>query len=213
LISEGRVAVNGVVMREPGGKLDPDSDTVMVDGVEVRPAATVHLAFNKPIGVVCSNADGERRRRVIDLLPELTGRVYTVGRLDSDSRGLIFVTNDGDFAQRVAHPRHQIDKTYEVVVKGRAAAESLERLRGGVPIGDGQTARAEARALEATSERTRLEITLREGMNREVRRMLARVGLPVIELVRTRIGSVVLGNLREGCSRNLSAEEVRTLIS
>lgn len=206
------MVVDGVRVEEPGLKVDPESADVRVDGASVKPAVNVYFAVHKPQGYVCSNADDERRKRVIDLLPAVAGRVYTVGRLDADSSGLILVTNDGPFADRVMHPRYEVAKTYDVVVKGRASDMALDRVRSGVRIGSETTGTAGVEVIEETPERTRLVVTLREGKNREVRRMLARVGLPVLALVRTHIGAVGLGNLGVGKVRSLSSSEVEALL-
>lgn len=213
LIRDGRVRVDGDAVPESGVKVDPATSVVTVDGRRVHLQTAVHLAFHKPKGVVCTNADGESRRRVMDCLPRSAGRLYPVGRLDADSTGLILVTNDGDFAQRVAHPRHGIEKIYEVFVKGRPTPDALDRLREGVRIGDTETAGCRVDARPLADGRTVLTLTLGEGKNREIRRMCARVGYPVLELRRVRIGTVELGGLAVGAHRTLGEREIDDLLA
>lgn len=212
LIRQGRVRVDGASIPESGVKVDPGKSVVTVDGQRVRLQTTTYLAFHKPRGVVCTNAPGERRRRVIDCLPEGEGRLYTVGRLDADSTGLILVTNDGGFAEKVAHPRHGIEKTYEVTVQGRPAAASLERLRRGGLVGDIRTEGAVVDVVRETDDTTELRVVLGEGKNREIRRMCARVGHPVVQLKRVRIGPVELGAMAVGEHRPLNPQEVEALV-
>ena len=213
LIRDGRVRVDGDAVPESGVKVVPGRSVVTVDGRPVSLQVAVHFAFNKPKGVVCTNADDERRRRVIDCLPPGAGRLYPVGRLDADSTGLILVTNDGGFAEKVAHPRHGVEKIYEVLVKGRPTAEALERLREGVRIGDMDTAVCRVGARPLGDARTVLTLTLAEGKNREIRRMCARVGFPVLELRRVRIGTVALGDLDVGAHRSLEQREIDDLLA
>jgi pseudouridine synthase len=213
LIEQGRVTVNGKVVRELGARVDPAADDVRLDGETLAPEKPVYLLLNKPKDVVCTNAATEVRKRVIDLLPEVRGRIYTVGRLDADSEGLILLTNDGAFAQAVAHPRYGVSKTYAVLVRGRVAPETVEKARGGVWLAEGRTGRAGVRIERASRDRTYLHVTLRAGKNREIRRVFARLGHNVISLKRIRIGRLNLHGLRPGAHRFLRPEEVCELMA
>jgi pseudouridine synthase len=214
LISAGRVAVNGQVVTTLGVQVDPAHDRVAVDGRPVQPVAThLYLALNKPVGVVSTTADPWGRSTVLDLVPSI-GRPYPVGRLDADSEGLILLTDDGELANIVMHPRYGCEKEYRVLVRGELSEHLLRQLRDGVTLTDGTTTTAPARVEVAESvgpERRWLDITLREGRKRQVRRMLGVVGLPVERLQRVRIGPVLLGSLPLGASRPLSRSEVAAL--
>ncbi|MAG56153.1 MAG: pseudouridine synthase [Planctomycetes bacterium] len=208
-IAAGRVVVDGVVITEMGTKVDPDRQTVVCDGETLKVERKVHVAYHKPRGVVCTTADDERRPTVLDELPEIPGRLFTVGRLDADSTGLILVTNDGAFAQKVAHPSNGVLKTYEVTVRGEVTDAVLTKLRNGVYIGDVTTAPADVSVRGRRRDATRLRIVLQEGRNREIRRMCAHVGHSVLSIRRVRIGPLRLGDLAEGRWRYLTAEEIR----
>lgn len=212
LIVAGRVSVNGTVERELGVRIDTAQDEVRVDGSRVQTQRSVHLLFNKPAGIVCTNAANEQRRRVIDLIPPVRGHVFTVGRLDLESEGLILVTNDGDFAQAMAHPSHGVPKTYAVLVQGRVDREHIEKARGGVWLAEGRTGGARIVVERVGRDRTYLKVTLREGRNREIRRVFARLGYPVLSLKRIRIGHLTLHGLSRGSSRFLSKTEVTELL-
>jgi pseudouridine synthase len=213
LIRSGQVTVNGEVTHELGTRIDPAVDDVRYDGKRVVPERPVYILFNKPAGVLCTNAADEERQRVIDFLPEIRGRLYTVGRLDADSEGLILVTNDGDFAQTVAHPSHGVAKTYAVLVRGRVTREDAEKARGGVWLAEGRTTGAQVRIERVGKDRTYLKVTLREGRNREIRRVFARLGYPVRSLKRVRIGRLTLHGLGAGRYRFLDAAEVQELLA
>jgi 23S rRNA pseudouridine2605 synthase len=206
LIRAGRVRVNGVVTAL--GMRVRHGDTVDVDGTPV-PTATglVYVALNKPVGYVTTARDPQRRPTVLDLV-DPHPRVFPVGRLDIDTSGLLFLTNDGEFAERVAHPRYEIPKVYVAEVLGRLAPGRITALRKGIDLEDGP-AHAERVAVKATKPgRSVVELTVREGRNRLVRRMLEACGVRVESLVRTAIGPVRLGRLREGTWRRLRPEEV-----
>ncbi len=213
LIAQGRVTVNGGQIRELGARVDPLHDQVCFDGERIAAEKPVYVLFNKPKDVVCTNARHEVRRRVIDFLPDVRGRIYTVGRLDADSQGLILLTNDGEFAQAVAHPRHGVPKTYAVLVRGRVERGALDKARGGVWLSEGRTAGAGVRIERVTRERTYLRVVLREGKNREIRRVFARLGHPVVSLKRIRIGDLNLHGMRPGGYRFLTAAEVQGLLA
>jgi len=218
LIRQGRVEINGRVVTELGTKADPEQDEIKVDGRRLKVAPTRrYLLLNKPRGVMSTRSDPQRRPTVVDLVAGagLTGYFYPVGRLDFDSEGLIVLTNDGTFAERVTHPRFELERTYEALVEGVPDERDLDRLRRGVPIDDRRTLPAKVRLRRVTSTRTGdqavLEITIREGRNRQVRRMADAIAHPVVRLRRTRIGSIADARLRPGEFRDLTAAEIRAL--
>jgi len=213
LIAAGRVAVNGEVDRELGRRVDPARDTVEVDGERVQVERPVYLLVNKPAGVVCTNAPHEKHTRLIDLLPHVRGRVFTVGRLDLDAEGLILVTNDGAFAQAMTHPRYGIPKTYAVLVRGRVSDEVVEKARGGVWLAEGRTGRAKIVVERLGRDRSYLKVTVRESKHHELRRVFAKLGHPVLALKRVRIGSLTLHRLGRGESRFLGEHEVAALLA
>jgi 23S rRNA pseudouridine2605 synthase len=211
LILEGRVRVNGTVVDRLPVLVDPQRDHVSVDGRPVRAEHTVYYMLHKPRGVVCTNRDPAGRRRAVDLLGGVRERVYPVGRLDAESTGLLLMTNDGELAARLTHPRYGVPKTYRAEVAGRVGPQALERLRAGVWLSDGRTGRADASIIYQRPDSTVLEITLREGRNREVRRVLAKLGHKVYRLKRIRIGGLSLKGLPPGGFRPLRPDEVRGL--
>jgi len=212
IIMEGRVTVNGRVA-SIGDKADPERDHIKLDGkLLARPSGRkIYLALNKPLNVLTSLSTEEDRPTVRDYISGVGERVYPVGRLDFDSEGLLLITNDGELAHAVMHPSKKIPKTYRVKVKGVLDEKKLAKLRKGVRLDDGMTAPSEVKPLRVLKENSWLEITIREGRKRQVRRMLGVVGNPVIRLIRTRIGGVELGQLRPGELRRLSNEEVKKL--
>lgn len=208
LIAAGRVTVDGIA-GEPGMTVTSGQD-VRVDGESVVPEAIVLLMLNKPAGVVTTASDPQGRRTVIDLV-DVPQRVVPVGRLDADTTGLLLLTNDGDLAQRLAHPSHGVPKTYRALVRGVPGPAALRRLRRGVELDDGRTAPAEVEVVGRASGGAELEIVLKEGRNRQIRRMCAAVGSPVIELHRIAYGPLTLGRLREGDVRPLREPEIAAL--
>jgi 23S rRNA pseudouridine2605 synthase len=207
LIRSGRVTVGGVGITDPARDVT-DADAVAVDGEAVRgePARVVY-ALNKPAGVVSTASDPQGRPTVVSLVPSRL-RLYPVGRLDADSTGLILLTNDGELANRLTHPRYEVDKTYRVQVGGAPVRQrALEALRRGVVLDDGPTAPARVRRIAADT----LELTIHEGRNRQVKRMCEHVGHPVRRLERIRFGGLSLGELRPGAHRRLTAAEVAGL--
>jgi len=215
LIVAGKVTVDGNPCVELGTKVDPARQTVEVDGVVLRPEGERlrYYLLNKPKGVVCTNDRREARTRAIDLITDpQAGRIYTVGRLDEDSTGLILLTNDGEFTNLIAHPRNEVPKTYLVKVRGKIDGEALERIRGGVHLAEGRTGAARVRMYKRTSTFSTLSITLHEGKNREVRRIFARVGFNVLALRRTRIANLSDRRLKEGQWRPLLRAEVQELV-
>ena len=213
MILAGRVSVNGRTVTELGGKVDPAHDRVMVDDVPVRTKRKVYVALNKPPGYVCSRQDESKRRTVGELLPREWDNLYTVGRLDMDSEGLIFLTNDGEFSLRLTHPRYGVRKKYLASVTGRVEQGMLTRIVSGVEQG-GESLKAEkARLLSANNSNSVVELEMAEGKNREVRRLFESQGLVVNRLVRTQIGKIKLGELPSGKWRTLTDSEIKSLIS
>lgn len=204
LIRAGRVRVNDAAVTELGTRIDPERDRVQVDGREVRAQPVEWLALHKPSGYVSTRRDPQGRPTIYDLVPASAGRLFYVGRLDVDSEGLILLTNDGDSAHRMLHPRYQVERVYEADVSGDPVAPTLDRLCAGIELEDGF---ARARAAERLGH-GRVRITLTEGRKREVRRLLAALGHPVRRLVRVRYGPVSLGTLPPGEWRRLRAPEI-----
>jgi 23S rRNA pseudouridine2605 synthase len=230
LIAEGRVTVKGKTVLEMGTKADADTDDIRVDGRRLKaPERKRYILLNKPAGVVSTRSDPQRRRTVIELLAGVREYVYPVGRLDYETEGLLLLTNDGDLAARLTHPRHGVERSYEARVAGMPDADALRQLREGIPLDGRRTLPAEAALRNARRdesgrpkvlqprERERREreglvqITIREGRNRQVRRMLEAVGHPVRELTRTRIGPLTDRMLKPGAWRDLTAGEVTKL--
>lgn len=214
LIAEGRVSVNGTTMREMGTKADPATDIIRVDGRRIKPAEVLrYILLNKPAGYVTTRSDPQRRSTVIDLLRGVREYVYPVGRLDYDTEGLLLLTNDGDLAARLTHPRHGVERTYEARVVGVPDAEAIGRLRKGIPLDGRRTLPADVKLLtRGRGDRDGvLVMTIREGRNRQVRRMCEAVGHPVRVLARTRIGPISDKCLKPGIWRDLTSEEIRAL--
>jgi 23S rRNA pseudouridine2605 synthase len=211
MIVRGRIRVNGERV-ELGRRIDISKDIVEVDGSRVPLAADlVHYLMNKPVGVVTTASDEEGRETVMDLLDDIDVRVYPVGRLDLDSEGAVLLTNDGDLAHHLTHPRYGVSKTYLAEVEGSVRDKTVRRLARGVELEDGVTGPAKTRLIERSPGGTLIEITLSEGRNRQIRRMLESVGHPVRRLVRTGIGPLMLGRLKPATYRRLKPEEVREL--
>jgi 23S rRNA pseudouridine2605 synthase len=208
LIAGGRVSVEGEIVTDPARDVGQDS-RVEVDGRSVAgPEPRVHYAVNKPLGVVSTARDTHGRPTVIGLVPAEGLRLYPVGRLDADSSGLILLTNDGELANRLTHPSFQVAKTYRARLGGGAVGErALQALRGGVELDDGPSAPVEVRRLKGQE----IELSIREGRNRQVRRMCVAVGHPVLELRRVGFGPLRLGGLEVGAHRPLTAAEVERL--
>ncbi|HMQ65157.1 MAG TPA: pseudouridine synthase [Arachnia sp.] len=213
LIDEGRVEVNGKVVTEQGRRVNPETDHIRVDGSRIPPQRRhQYYVLNKPRGVVSTLDDPEGRRTLADYLPRGKDRLFHVGRLDTETEGLIILTNDGDFAHRLAHPSYEVQKTYQVQVAGGMDNRTLKRLEKGVTLDDGPVKPDKVKLVARTDKKTLLEVTLHEGRNRIVRRMLDAVGHPVDRLARTRIGPVRLGVLPVGEVRELTREELGSLL-
>ncbi len=221
MVLQGRVSVNGKVVRSLPILVDPNKDTLEVDDEVVKTgepkiAKRYYILLNKPKGVVSTNVAQGEQRRAIDLLPPIGPRLYPVGRLDAESRGLLLLTNDGDLTNKLTHPRYGVSKTYRAVVDGFVAPETLEELQKGIWLADrsGQgfkTGRTLLRISHRTRHQTVLEVSIREGRNRQVRRMLASVGHKVCDLMRIKMGPLTLHGLGVGQFRPLSPKEVREL--
>ena len=212
LIAEGKVSVNGQPVRVLGSKIDPERDRVAVDGKPVRVERKVYIALNKPVGILCTNRDTHGRPRAIDLLPRSLPRLYSVGRLDKDTEGLLLLTNDGTFSLRLTHPRYKMSKTYWVGVEGELKKAEIARLVEGVHS-EGEVLRAtKIFQVRAQNNATELRLVLSEGKKRQIRRMMAAIGHPVRRLVRLAVGPVGMGNLATSQWRHLTHEEVSKLM-
>ena len=212
LIDEGRVSVDGEVVREQGRRVDPQTHVIRVDGMRVETATgMVHLALNKPKGMVTAMSDPEGRPTVGDLIEGRKERLFHVGRLDAETEGLLLLTNDGELAHRLTHPSYQVPKTYLAEVAGPVARDVGRRLRSGVELDDGFVRVDGFRLLDSTANRVLLEIVVHEGRKHVVRRLLAEIGHPVLRLVRTEIGPVRLGSQRPGKLRPLNRQELAGL--
>jgi 23S rRNA pseudouridine2605 synthase len=213
LMLDGRVEVDGEVVTRLGTKVDPRTAVIRVDGERLPPVTEhVYLALHKPRGVVSTMSDPEGRRSLADLVADRPERLFHVGRLDTDTDGLILLTNDGDFANRLAHPSHAVPKTYVVEVAGRVRPMVARRLREGIELDDGPVAADSVSIDQTEADRSMLTLTLHEGRNRIVRRMFDAVGHPVRRLTRTSVGPVRLAGLRSGQIRELTRAELGPLL-
>jgi 23S rRNA pseudouridine2605 synthase len=212
LIAAGRVQVDGQTTRELGVRVDPKRQAVHVDGVRVQvDTSLVYLALNKPPGVVSTMDDPEGRPSLGDLLIGREERLFHVGRLDVATEGLLLLTNDGDLANRLSHPSHEVPKTYLAEVAGPLAKDIGKRLRAGIELEDGPAKVDSFRVVDARPGKALLELTLHEGRNHIVRRMLDAVGYPVLQLCRIQVGPIKLGDLRSGRTRSLHGDELGRL--
>ena len=210
-IEEGRVTVNGKKV-SLGDKADPLKDRIEVDGKRVgRSEQPLYLLLHKPVGYVTTARDPQGRPTVLELVKSVSTRVFPVGRLDINSEGLLLLTNDGELANVLMHPRHRVDKTYQVRVRGHLSAEAQVQMEEGVRLEDGKTAPAQIANVRETRGHTWFEITIREGRNRIIRRMCEALGYQVARLIRVRLGFLQLGELRPGQCRPLTPAEVRRL--
>lgn len=212
IILAGRVSVNGEIIRELGTKVHPSADRIALDGRAVHPRKKAYVALHKPPGFHCTRQDSAGRKVIGDLLPKEWGHLYSVGRLDCQSEGLIFLTNDGQFANQISHPRHGLRKVYQVHIQGRPPAGLTSKLRNGVQEA-GQWLKADKVSMvSASNSESVLEIVLTEGKNREIRRMLATLGLEINRLQRIQIGPIKLGQLPKGKWRTLTEPEINSLL-
>lgn len=212
-IVDGRIQVNGRTVTELGTRVDPEADEIRVDGELLRaPAKRRYYLVYKPPGVVCTHRDPQQRLRLIDLVPD-GQRLFPVGRLDRSSEGLILLTDDGEFANRLAHPRYGVPKTYRVRVAGHPSAAELDKLRKGVYLSDGRARVESIRIRRRFQHSAELEVVLKEGKNREIRRILARVGHKVVQLKRVAIGPLRLDHeMPAGAFRELRSFEIKKLM-
>lgn len=212
LILGGQVTVNGIVVTELGSKADPDKDTITVDGKTLKVSEQrIYILLNKPTGYITALKDSQGRPLVTDLLKDVSERVYPVGRLDYNTEGLLLLTNDGDWANRLMHPSHEIEKEYHVRVRGKVIDQQLKRMAEGVELEDGKTAPAVVNLVKSGEQNDWISVAIHEGRNRQVRRMCEAVSLSVVRLKRIRYGNLMLGTLRAGKFRYLSDAEVREL--
>ena len=211
LILAGRVRVDGQAADQLGVRVDPTSQRIVVDGETVRTERSEYYLLNKPAGYLCTNRDPRGRPRVIDLFPNVGTRLFSVGRLDENSEGLLMITNDGELAHQLIHPRYQVPRIYRVQVAGIPNRDSLKQLREGLQFSDGHFQVHTARKLKTRGKSTFLQLELRQGRNREIRRMMARVGHKVISLQRTAFGPLQLGRLKVGQHRRLRPDELDSL--
>jgi pseudouridine synthase len=210
-IGAGRVRVNGKVVQNPDHWIDAERDRVTLDGKPLRAVEKIYVLLYKPTGYVVSHGDPQNRPTVYDLVRDAGKWLSPVGRLDLETSGLLILTNDNDFAERVTNPDHKVPKTYRIKASMVLTDEQLERLRNGVELSDGPTRPAEVQRIRDGARHTFLEMTITEGRNRQVRRMLEAVDSKVLKLVRTAIGNVRIGELQIGKWRRLTAEEVTGL--
>lgn len=212
LILEGRVKVNGIVVEELGTKIDPDKDIVLVDNKRIESVESkIYIILNKPEGYVTSLKDTHNSKVVLDLVKDIKERIFPVGRLDKDTSGLLIMTNDGDLAYKLTHPKHEVWKKYIALVKGHPDSNKLEMLRNGINIDGRMTSKAYVKLIKKNTRSTLLEISIHEGRNRQVRKMCEHIGHPVINLKRVSIGNIKLNGLEKGKWRYLSEKEIEYL--
>ena len=199
-IKQGRVSVNGKTVSKMGVKVVPGQDVVLFDGERMDQERKVYYMLNKPPGYICTNSDEHGRPRAMDLVPDQRHRIYTVGRLDAESEGLILLTNDGTIANIICHPRYRVEKVYRIVVRGKMTRHHGAKLEAGVWLAEGKASPARVKRAEydPRKDESSLEMTLFEGRNREIRRVFAKVGLKVKKLIRSRLGPLDIGTMQRG---------------
>ncbi|MSU35120.1 MAG: rRNA pseudouridine synthase [Pedosphaera sp.] len=212
LIMDGEVKVNGRVVTELGTKVDAAHDQVIVGGTPVSARRKLYVALNKPRGFLCTRSDPEQRNVVGDLLPREWENLFTVGRLDRESEGLIFLTNDGEFGLKLTHPRYNVRKTYVAVVEGRVSGAALGRFTAGIEEAGDLLKAEKARLVSANNSHSIVEVELAQGKNREVRRLFQALGHQVVELCRVQIGPIKLGELKSGKWRVMTPAELKSLL-
>jgi len=210
LITEGVVRVNRKVVDKLPAFADSDTDIITVRGKRIRPAEKVYFLLNKPKGVICTSSDPAGRKKAIDLI-DCPQRIFCVGRLDADTTGAIILTNDSDLANRLTHPRYELPKTYEVRIKGRIEGESLEKLKKGVWLAEGKTGRAAVKVIRRTAAESLIQVTIRQGLNRQVRRSIAKLGYKVKALKRIKIGNITIKGLTPGSYKKLAKTQITYL--
>lgn len=212
LITAGRVKVNGKVITELGAKADPNRDRVELDGKALASEPKITVVMNKPRGIVCTANDPEGRQTVLDLIKDSSVRLYPIGRLDFNTSGALLLTNDGELSFALTHPKHGVEKVYEAKIRGFVNEDVLARLRKGVELDDGVTAPAEVCRLEVEEGYTWIQITLREGRNRQIRRMAEATGIEIIKLKRSSFAGIGIERLRPGQYRPLTDDELFRLV-
>lgn len=212
LIVKGLVEVNGCPVHEPACEVDPDKDKVSVAGQLLSIEKKVYFLLNKPAGCISSVTDSRGRKTVVDLLTGVKERVFPVGRLDYDTEGLIILTNDGDFANLMTHPRYEVPRVYQALVKGCPRKADMKKLAQGIMLDGKKTAPARGKILKRCGENTLVELEIHEGRKHQVKNMMKALGYPVLKLRRVAFGSLQLGGLKPGEFRRLSAREVNKLI-
>ena len=213
LIAEGHVTVDGVEVRSMGVTVDPAVQDVRFDGERIQAETPVYYLVHKPTGYVCSNSDPHGKRTVVSMVRDRRQRrLFTVGRLDEESEGLIIVTNDGAFANQIAHPRYGVDKTYVLKLRGYLEQDSLDKARKGVWLSSGKTRPMYVRIDKRSKQYTQVTVTIKEGQNRQLRRVFAKLGHAVQRLTRVKIGPVTSKGIKKGGVRNLTPEEVKKLL-
>ena len=212
LVDEGLVKVNNQVVTTPGLRVDPGNDRITYKGKLLKPEKKFYVMVNKPKGYICTNNDEKGRRRTIDIVKDIPARLYTVGRLDWDVEGLIILTNDGDFAYKLTHPKHHVPKTYVVKIKGAIEAKHVAKIFSGIYIDGKKTQPAKAEILKTSRQTSHVKLTLFEGKKREIKRMFFQLGYRVYHIKRISINGLKLGNLQPGRYRNLRDYEIKRLM-
>ena len=210
LILEGRVRVNRNVVDELPAFVNPETDVITVDGKRIKAAERVYFLLNKPKGVICTNSDPQRRPLAIDMI-DTSVRIFTVGRLDIDTTGAIILTNDSILANRLTHPRYELSKTYEVTVRERIEPGSLEKLKKGVWLSEGKTGRSAIKIIRRANTGSIVQIVIKQGLNRQVRRMFASIGYKVKAMKRTQIGNLNIKGMRLGAYKKLTKSQIAHL--
>lgn len=212
LILEGRVSVNDETVRQMGVLVDADRDEIRVNGKMVFPAGEkIYLILNKPKGYVTTTRDPQKRPVVTDLLSEVPDKLFPVGRLDYDSEGLLFMTNDGDFAQRIQHPRFMVPKTYRVKIGGRLKKKDIQALSEGIPLNDGEFHPRNFRVAKINEKSCWVTLTITEGRNRLIRRGFEALGYSVLRLIRISVADIQLGDMKVGTFRYMTRKEIRSI--
>lgn len=212
LIKAGRIRLNGRVLEEPGTRAVWGIDSIKVDGEEIpEPFERVYLMLNKPFGYICALSDPAERPLVSDLLKDIRERVYPVGRLDFDTLGLLLLTNDGEWAHRLTHPRYHVPRTYKLTLEDYITDKAMNRLRRGIRLEDGPTGPCKVTPIQRGQQKSIIRMTITMGRSRVLRRMLDQVGYKVIHLIRTGFGSLELGNLKIGDYRHLESHEIQAM--
>ena len=212
LIDEGLVKVNNQVVTTPGLGVDPEKDKIIYKGRPVKPERKFYIMVNKPKGYICTNDDEKGRRRTVDIVKDIPARLYTVGRLDWDVEGLIILTNDGDFAYKLTHPKHHVPKTYVVKIKGSIESKHVAKIFSGIYIDGKKTEPAKAEILKTSRQTSHVRLTLFEGKKREIKRMFFQLGYSVYHIKRISINGLKLGSLQPGRYRNLRDYEIKRLM-